>query len=70
MQHLPNRSAKRVERVKAAPRMTADERDRSIQDFVDAGLATRITAADVIAYHDEINRKRSFVHGTVRRNAK
>jgi len=50
--------------------MTADERDQAIQDFVDAGLVTRITAADVIAHHDELNRERSLVPGTVRRSAK
>jgi hypothetical protein len=70
MQQHYHRETGRVARVKAAPRMTSDERAKAIQDFIDAGLVTHITTADVIAHHDEINSKRSLVPGATRRNTK
>jgi hypothetical protein len=57
---------RRIQRIKAAPGMTADEQAQAIQDFIDSGQVKRITTADVVAHHDEINRRRTLVPSVVR----
>jgi hypothetical protein len=66
MNYASSHARRRVQRIKAAPVMTMDERAQAIQDFIDSGQVKHITKADVIAYHDEVNRRQSLVPGANR----
>ena len=68
MHYASNHAMRRIQRIKAAPGMTADEQAQAIQEFIDFGQVTHITAADVIAHHDEVNRKRRLGSALVRPN--
>ena len=70
MRHRSSRISRRVEHVKTTPTFTPDARHRAIQDIIDAGLITQITAADIIAHHDKINRTKSPVPGSICGKAK
>ena len=52
-----NHAMRHIKRIKAAPGMSTDEQAQAIQDFIASGRVTHITTADVIAHHDEVNRR-------------
>lgn len=56
---------RRIQRISAAPGMTADEQAQAIQNFIDSGQVKRITAEDVIAHHDEVNGRHDFIPSTI-----
>ena len=56
---------RRIQRIKAAPGMTADEQAQAIQNFIDSGQVKRITTADVITHHDEVNGRHGFIPSTI-----
>ena len=60
MLYASNHAMRRIKRIKAAPGMTTDEQAQAIQDFIDSGQVKHITTADVIAHHDEVNRRHSL----------
>ncbi|MDP7343429.1 MAG: hypothetical protein QF767_08780 [Alphaproteobacteria bacterium] len=66
MKYASNHAMQRIQRVKAAPKMSADERAQAVQDFIDSGQVTHITTADVIAYHDEMNHRHSLIPVAIR----
>lgn len=66
MHYASNHAMRRIKRIKAAPGMTADEQAQAIQEFIDSGQVKHITTADVIAHHDEMNRRRTLVPSAVR----
>jgi len=57
MFYASNHVMRRIKRIKAAPEMSTDEQTQAIQDFIASGRVTHITTADVIAHHDEVNRR-------------
>ena len=65
MSYASDHAMRRIQRIKAAPGMTADEQAQAIQDFIDSGQVKRITTADVIAHHDEVNRRHGFVPSAI-----
>jgi|AP95_1055475.scaffolds.fasta_scaffold370753_1 hypothetical protein len=69
MNYTSNHAMQRIQRIKAAPKMTAEEQSRAIQEFIDFGQVTYITTADVIAHHDEMNQLRRFGLAAPRPNA-
>ena len=66
MPYASHHAMRRIQRIKAAPGMTADEQDQAIRDFIDSGQVKHITTADVIAHHDEMNRRRTLIPSAVR----
>ena len=52
-----NHAMRHIKRIKAAPGMSTDEQAQAIQDFITSGRVTHITTADVIAHHNEVNRR-------------
>ncbi len=66
MHYASNHAKQRIKRIKAAPGMTADEQAQAIQNFIDSGHVKHITTADVIAHHDEVNRRRRLVPSQIR----
>jgi len=60
MPYAPDRSEPQMQSIDAAtetmPEVMPDARSRAVQEFIDAGQVRHITTADVIAYHDEINK--------------
>ena len=56
MRYQSEQPERQIQSSDAAPEMTMDERSRAIREFIDSGQVRHITTADVIAYHDEINK--------------
>ena len=64
MPYAPDRSEPQMQSIDAAtetmpevmPEVMPDARSRAVQEFIDAVQVRHITTADVIAYHDEINK--------------
>ncbi|MDA0231416.1 MAG: hypothetical protein O3B21_14685 [Proteobacteria bacterium] len=65
MSYASGHAMRRIRRIKAAPGMTADDQAQAIQNFINSGQVKRITSADVIAHHDEVNGKNGFMPSTV-----
>jgi|TARA_B100000809_G_scaffold203823_1_gene205021 hypothetical protein len=60
MPYAPDQSEPQIHSIEATtemmPETMPDARARAAQEFIDAGQVRHITMADVIAYHDEINK--------------
>lgn len=65
MSYASGHAMRRIQRINAAPGMTADEQAQAIQDFIDSGQVKRITLADVIAHHDEVNERNGFIPSAI-----